>query len=183
MRKSGQPGVSVLAMASCVILTCGAAAGGALAAQSTYGGTTGGGMAAPSAAPEPAPQHLPRLATRDMAERYYHAYRLIGSAVLNLDGERIGRVDNLVLNEQGEVRQVLVALGDTPDGDGGTIAIASHRAEIVSTDGSKVTVIRIDLSREELIQAQLARLKWNARAPAQRGAGLPEPHRTYGPLY
>lgn len=183
MRKSRQPGVSVLAMASCAALACGALIGGAWAAQSTYGGTTGGGVATSTAALKSTPRNLPRLATRDMAERYYQAYRLIGSTVLNLDGERIGRVDNLVLNDQGEVRQVLVALGDMPNGDGGTIAIASHRAEIVSTDGSKVTVIRIDLSREELIQAQLAQLKWNARAPAQRGAGLPEPHRSYGPLY
>ena len=67
--------------------------------------------------------------------------------------------------------------------DGGAIAISPHRAEIVSTDNARVTVIRVDLSREEIIHAQFSQLKSNARAPAQRGAGSPELHRSYGPLY
>lgn len=188
MRKSGRPRISALTMASCAALAYGAVLGGAHATQSiygkpTYGGTIDGGLTGPRAALKYMPQDLLRLASRDMAERYYQAYRLIGSAVLNLDGERIGRIDNLILNDQGEVKRVLVTLGDMPDADGGAVAISPHRAEIVSTDGSKVTVIRVDLSREELVQAQLTRLKSNARAPAQRGAGLPEIHRTYGPLY
>lgn len=188
MRKVRQPRISALTMASCAALACGAILGGAHATQSiyempTYSGTTDGNVTGPSAALQHIPQDLPRLASRDMTERYYQAYRLIGSAVLNLDGERIGRIDNLILNDRGEIRQVLVTLGDMPDADGGAIAISPHRAEIVSTDGSKVTVIRVDLSREELVQAQLTRLKSNARAPAQRGAGLSEIHRTYGPLY
>lgn len=124
-----------------------------------------------------------RLASRDMAERYYRAYRLIGSHVLNLDGQRIGQVASVILDDHGDVRQVLIALADTEDSDGGAIAISPHRAEVVSTAGTLVTVIRVDLSREELIQAQLVRLKSNARAPAQRGTATPEPHREYGPLY
>lgn len=187
MRKIRKPGIPVLAIASCAALALGAlpgsiVPGGALASQPMTGGATDGdatgvAVAAPTAAPQM------QLASRDMAERYYQVYRLVGSAVLNLDGERIGRVDTLILNDQGEIQQMLVKLGDTPDVDGGAIAISPHRAEIVSTNGSKVTVIRVDLSREELIQAQLARLKLNARAPAQRGAGQPALHRIFGPLY
>lgn len=130
-----------------------------------------------------APQQSLQLAARDMAERYYRAYRLIGSHVLNLDGQRIGQVANVVLDDRGDVRQVLVALTDTHDSDGGSIAVSPHRTEVVSTTGAFVTVIRVDLSREELIQAQLVRLKSDARAPAQRGAAPPDPHREYGPLY
>jgi len=186
MRKTRKPDITVLAMASCAALALGTVLGGAVpggahASQQTFGGTAGGEVTGPVAAPTFAPPS--RLASRDMAERYYQVYRLVGSAVLNLDGERIGRVDNLILNDQGEIQQMLVKLGDTRDADGGAIAISPHRAEIVSTDGSRVTVIRVDLSREELVQAQLARLKSNARAPAQREAGQPVLHRIFGPLY
>jgi sporulation protein YlmC with PRC-barrel domain len=125
----------------------------------------------------------PRIASRDMVERYYRAYQLIGSYVLNLDGQRIGQVDNLVLDEKGEVKQVLVALYDNADSDGGPIAISPHRAEIVSAEGSRVTVIRIDLTREELVQAQLVRLKSDARAPAEREAGEPDAHGEIRSLY
>ena len=118
-----------------------------------------------------------------MAEQYYSAYRLIGSHVLNLGGNRIGQVSRIVLDDRGEVEQVMIALADASHADGGVIAVSPYRAEIVSTRGARVTVIRIDLSREELVQAQLVRLKWNARAPAPRGAGPSEQHRGYGPLY
>lgn len=186
MRKTRKPDIVVLAMAPCAALALGTVLGGAVpggahASQQTFGGTAGGEVTGRVAAPTFAPPA--RLASRDMAERYYQVYRLVGSAVLNLDGERIGRVENLILNDQGEIQQMLVTLGDTRDADGGAIAISPHRAEIVSTDGSRVTVIRVDLSREELVQAQLARLKSNARAPAQRGAGQPVLHRIFGPLY
>jgi len=127
--------------------------------------------------------HQPRLASRDMAEHYYQAYRLIGSHVLNLDGKRIGQVSSVILDDHGDVQQVMIMLTDASDADGGAIAISPHRAEVVSTNGALVTVIRVDLSREEIVQAQLVRLKSDARAPAQRGAGMPDLHREYGPLY
>lgn len=126
---------------------------------------------------------LPRLASRDMAERYYQAYRLIGSHVLNFDGKRIGQVSSVVLDDRGDLKQMLIGLADTSDADGGSIAISPHRAEVVSTRDASVTVIRIDLSREEIIQAQFTSLKSDARAPAPREAGPPDLHRDFGPLY
>ena len=118
-----------------------------------------------------------------MAQHYYQAYRLIGSHVLNLDGKRIGQVSGVSLDDHGDVRTMTISLTDTSDADGGAISISPHRAEVVSTNGALVTVIRVDLSREELVQAQLVRLKSDARAPAQRGADMPDLHREYGPLY
>jgi len=160
-----------LAMASCAAAVLGSA-------QAAFPAPSGNGD---STARETAP--MPRVASRDLAERYYQAYRLIGSLVLDLDGKRIGRVSSVTLDDRGDIRKVLIALADTGDTDGGSIVISPYRAEVVSTDGALVTVIRVDLSREELIQAQLVRLKSNARAPAQRGAGMPDPHREFGPLY
>ena len=124
-----------------------------------------------------------QVASRDMIERYYRAYKLIGSFVLNMDSRRIGEVDNLVLDRNGDIKKVLIALYDSSDSDGGSIAISPHRAEIVSTEGSRVTVIRIDLTREEIVQAQLVALKSHARAPAEREAGQPDTHDDIQSLY
>lgn len=179
MRKTRQQGILVLAMVPCAALALGVAH----ATQPTQDDVSNDSDFAAKTIPYSTPDITPRIASRDMAERYYQAYRLIGSAVLNLNGARIGEVDNLILNDRGEIKQMLVALTDTKDVDGGAIAISPHRAEIVSTDGARVTVIRVDLSREEIIHAQFSQLKSNARAPAQRGAGSPELHRSYGPLY
>jgi sporulation protein YlmC with PRC-barrel domain len=183
MRTTDLQGLSILTVVSCAAAAVGAA--GATQPTTEHTGSVHAEIRDVSARINPVagPGSAWRSASRDMAERYYHAYRLIGSSVLNLDGERIGKVDNLVLDDRGEIKQMLVALSDARESDGRAIAISPHRAEIVSTDGSKVTVIRVDLSREELVQAQLARIKSNARVPAQRGAGLPDLHRRYGPLY
>lgn len=121
--------------------------------------------------------HSLRVAARDMAALYSRAHALIGSFVLNLDGERIGEVESLVLDDGGQVKEVLISLNDGFDSDGGPIAVSPHRAEVISTNGAHVSVIRIDLTREELVQAQLLGLKSDARAPAERGAGEPEIHR------
>jgi sporulation protein YlmC with PRC-barrel domain len=182
MRKSRWRGAIVLAIASCAA----AALGTAQAMSTTLTDGTDLGPYFESNKPTgnaSTPNPALRVASRDMPERYFQAYQLIGSHVLNLDGERIGEVDNLILDEQGDVKQVLVALYDSSDTDGGSIAISPHRAEVVSTSGANVTVIRVDLTREELVQAQLVGLKSNARAPAPRGAGMPDLHREYGPLY
>ena len=124
-----------------------------------------------------------KVAARDMTERYFKVYRLIGSHVLNLAGQRIGQVENLVLNDRGNITRVIVALSKSHDGNAGAIAISPQRTEVISTDGAYVTVIRVDMTREEILQAQIMRLKPNARAPAQRGAGMPEMHRETRPLY
>lgn len=170
MRNTGWHGKVFLSMMGCAALAFGTAEAATVS-------TTGGGQSTAK------PFHIQQFASRDMTERYYQAYRLIGSHVLNLDGKRIGKVSSIVLDDQGDVTQVMIALADTGDVDGGSIAISPHRAEVVSTTGALVTVIRIDLSREELVQAQLVRLKSNARAPAQREAGKPDPHVEYGPFY
>lgn len=123
------------------------------------------------------------VAARDMTGRYFKVYRLIGSHVLNLAGQRIGQVENLVLNDRGNITKVIVALSKAHDGNAGAIAIPPQRTEVISTDGAYVTVIRVDMTREEILQAQIVRHKPNARAPAQRGAGMPEMHRETRPLY
>lgn len=124
-----------------------------------------------------------QIAARDDAQTYYQAYRLIGSYVLNLSGERIGQVDDLVINEEGKITQMMVALKDSIDMDGSPVAISPYRAEVVSVVGSEVTVIRVDLTREELVQAQLMRLKTDARAPVSRGTDRPELWRHKDPLF
>jgi sporulation protein YlmC with PRC-barrel domain len=176
MRRSRWQGRCFLAIATCAA----AALGTAHADQPTL--DSGPQQEAQVGNAQNAAQAL-RVASRDMVERYYRAYQLIGSYVLNLDGQRIGQVENLVLDEHGEVQQVLVTLSDNSDSDGGPIAISPHRAEIVSTAGSRVTVIRIDLTREELVQAQLVHLKSDARAPAEREAGQPDAHDEIRSLY
>ena len=123
-----------------------------------------------------------QVAARDDAQIYYQAYRLIGSYVLNLSGERIGQVDDLI-NEEGKVTQMMVALKDSIDMDGSPVPISPYRAEVVSVAGSEVTVIRVDLTPEELVQAQLTRLKTDARAPVSRGTDRPDQWRHKDPLF
>lgn len=124
-----------------------------------------------------------QVAARDDAQIYYQAYRLIGSYVLNLSGERIGQVDDLIINKEGKVTQMMIALKDSIDMDGSPVPISPYRAEIVSVAGSHVTVIRVDMTREELVQAQLTRLKTDARAPVSRGTDRPDQWRHKGPLF
>jgi len=178
MRNSKRQGLIVLALASCAATSFGTAQA---AVRSPDAGIVATGATVSPFTTQTA--RLPHVASRDMAEHYYQAYRLVGSYVLNLDGKRIGRVSGVIVDDHGDVRQMTISLSDTGDADGGTIAISPHRAEVVSTNGALVTVIRVDLSREEIVQAQLVRLKSDARAPAQRGAGMPDLHREYGPLY
>jgi ribosomal 30S subunit maturation factor RimM len=184
MHNTGRQGPSRLSTATCaaaVATTLVTAVAVHVAAQAALPTTPG--EAERHAAIAGTPSQSLQLASRDMPARYYRAYRLIGSHVLNLDGQRIGEVAEIVLDGHGDIERMLIALADTHESDGGAIAVPPYRAEVVSTADTRVTVIRIDLSREELIQAQLVRLKSNARAPAQRGAGTPDPHREYGPLY
>jgi len=190
MRNTRRQGIYFLAMASCAAAILGNAPGTLVGAAQAKLPTPADNILATASIKTGAdgraaemPGRMPRVASRDMAERYYQAYRLIGSHVLNLDGKRIGQVASVILDDHGDVKQVLIALADTSDADGGSIAISPHRAEVVSTNGALVTVIRVDLSREELIQAQLVRLKSDARAPAQREAGMPDLHVEFGPLY
>lgn len=181
MHNSKRQGLVLLALASCAAAAFGTARA-TIPAPGDGNAATAHEMKTRATARADA-AHLPRLASRDMAEHYFQAYRLVGSHVLNLDGKRIGEVSRVILDDRGDVERVMIALTDASDADGGAIAVSPYRAEIVSTDGAFVTVIRVDLSREELVQAQLVRLKWNARAPAQRGAGMPDLHREFGPLY
>ena len=174
MSDTKRQGARIIAIAACAVTALGAAAVAGTPDAPSGRSSTFDTVQQPAAT---------QLASRDMAERYYQAYRLIGSHVLNLEGKRIGEVASVILDSHGDVRQVLIALADLHDADGGSIAISPHRAEVVSTAGTTVTVIRVDLSREEIIQAQLVRLKSNARAPAQREAGMPDLHREFGPLY
>jgi len=184
MSITGRQGVRITAIAACAAAALGTAAvagmpGEPPASDDSYYDTDTFTKSQTATKRQTAPQ----VASRDMTRRYYQAFRLIGSLVLNLDGQRIGQVDDLILDKTGNVKQVLVDLNDAPGADGGAVGISPHRAEVVSTEGARVTVIRVDLTREELIQAQLVRLKSDARAPAQRGAGTPDMHREYGPLY
>ena len=124
-----------------------------------------------------------QVAARDNVHRYYGAHQLIGSHVLNLSGERIGQVSNLIIDDAGKIRQVLVALKDSLDMDGAAVPVAPHRAEIVSVEGAQITIIRVDMTREELVQAQLTRLKTNARAPVERETGWPVRQHLVDPLF
>jgi sporulation protein YlmC with PRC-barrel domain len=173
MHNTKRQGLVFLALASCAATSFGTAQ-----ATPRSPGVAAAGAAVSSSATQTA--RLPHLASRDMAEHYFQAYRLIGSHVLNLEGKRIGQVSSVILDDRGDVRQMTISLSDT---ESGAIAISPHRAEVVSTNGALVTVIRVDLSREEIVQAQVVRLKSDAQAPAQRGAGMPDLHREYGPLY
>lgn len=124
-----------------------------------------------------------RLASRDTTKRYFTAYNLIGSHVLNLAGQRIGQVENLILDDRGDIARVIVTLSKSHDGAAEAIAISPQRTEVVSFAGAHVSVIRIDMTHREILQAQIVRLKPNARAPARRGAGSPDMHRDSRPLY
>ncbi len=44
-----------------------------------------------------------QIASRDDTQLYYKAYRLIGSYVLNLSGERIGQVEVLIIDSEGKI--------------------------------------------------------------------------------
>ncbi|MCG8543537.1 MAG: PRC-barrel domain-containing protein [Alphaproteobacteria bacterium] len=123
------------------------------------------------------------VAARDNVHRYYGAHQLIGSHVLNLSGERIGQVSNLVIDDAGKIKQVLIALKDSLDMDGAAVPVAPHRAEIVSVEGAQITIIRVNMTREELVQAQLTRLKTNARAPVERETGWPVRQHLVDPLF
>ena len=124
-----------------------------------------------------------RFAARDKIYRYYGAHQLIGSHVLNLSGERIGQVSNLVIDDAGKIKQVLIALKESLDMDGAAVPVAPHRAEIISVAGAQITIIRVNMTREELVQAQLTRLKTNARAPAERETGRPVRQHLVDPLF
>ena len=124
-----------------------------------------------------------RFAARDNVHRYYGAHQLIGSHVLNLSGERIGQVSNLVIDDAGKIKQVLIALKESLDMDGAAVPVAPHRAEIVSVEGAQITIIRVNMTREEIVQAQLTRLKTNARAPVERETGWPVRQHLVDPLF
>jgi sporulation protein YlmC with PRC-barrel domain len=116
-----------------------------------------------------------RAMETNQAERYYSSHRIVGSHVLTLGGDNIGQVDDLVVDNSGHVKKVLVAVRDTAELDGGPVLVAPHRAQVVSVEGAQVKVIRIDLTKEELQRAQLASLKTRVRAPERRGTGSPYP--------
>ena len=63
------------------------------------------------------------------------------------------------------------------DADGTPVPVEPNRAEIVSTKDARVTIIRIDLTRDELVRAQLSQLQSRAkpenREPATRDVGAP----------
>ena len=90
-----------------------------------------------------------RTAARNNVERYYWSHRLVGSHVLNMRGQHIGRVDALVVNKRGTLTKVLVALNEQFDADDTPVPVEPNRAEIVSTKDARVTIIRIDLTRAE----------------------------------
>ncbi len=120
----------------------------------------------------PGPHHAMGASETD---RYYSSHRIVGSHVLTLGGDNIGQVDDLVVDDSGQVKNVLVAVRDTAEMDGGPVLVAPHRAQVVSVEGAQVKVIRIDLTKEELQRAQLASLKTRVRAPETRGTGSPSP--------
>jgi ribosomal 30S subunit maturation factor RimM len=114
---------------------------------------------------------------RTKVEHYYWSHRLVGSHVLNMQGQNIGQVDALVVDGQGTLTKMLVALNEKFDTDGTPVPIAPYRAEIVSARDARVTIIRINLTRDELVRAQLAQLQSRAkpanREPAERDTGAP----------
>lgn len=107
-------------------------------------------------------------------ERYYWSHRLVGSHVLNMQGQNIGRVNALVVDGRGTLTKMLVALNEQFDIDGTPVPIEPYRAQIVSAKDARVTVIRINLTRDELFRAQISQLQSRAisadRAPAKRDA-------------
>lgn len=114
-------------------------------------------------------------AFRNTVGWYYWSHRLIGSHVLNMRGQNIGQVNALVVDERGALTKMLVALNEPFDVDGTPVPIEPYRAEIVSTDDSRVTVIRVDMTKDEIVRAQLSQLQVRAKpsntAPAKRDAG------------
>jgi hypothetical protein len=119
-----------------------------------------------------------RGATGSNVDRYYWSHRLVGSHVLNMRGQNIGRVNALIVNERGTLTKMLVALNERFDMDGTPVPVEAHRAEIVSARNARVTIIRINLTRDEMVRAQLTQLQSRAKPtngePAERDAGLPE---------
>jgi len=114
-------------------------------------------------------------AFRNTVERYYWSHRLVGSHVLNMQGQNIGRVNALVVNERGALTKVIVALNEQFDTDGTPVPIEPYRAEIVSENNARITVIRVDMTKAEIQRAQLSQLQSRAMptntAPARREAG------------
>lgn len=116
-------------------------------------------------------------AARNNVEHYYWSHRLVGSHVLNMRSQHIGRVNALVVDKQGTLTKVLVALNEQFDTDGTPVPVNPHRAEVVSTKNARVTIIRINLTRDELVRAQLSQLQSRAKPanwePVERDAGTP----------
>jgi len=116
-----------------------------------------------------------RRAFRNTVERYYWSHRLVGSHVLNMQGQNIGRVDALVVNERGALTKVIVALNEQFDVDGTPVPIEPYRAEIVSEKDARITIIRVDMTKDEIQRAQLSQLQSHAipsnTAPVRREAG------------
>lgn len=110
-------------------------------------------------------------ASRNNVERYYWSHRLVGSHVLNMQGQNIGRVNALVVDERGTLTKMLVTLNDRFDVDGMSVPVEPNRAEIVSAGNAKVTIIRIDLTRDELLRAQLSQLQSRAKSPNTEPGG------------
>lgn len=123
------------------------------------------------------PDNNDHSAYRNNVERYYWSHRLVGSHVLNMRGQNIGRVNALVVDERGTLTKMLVALNERFDVDGTPVPIEPYRAEIVSAKNARVTIIRINLTKDELVRAQLSQLKSRAKPsntePATRDAGKP----------
>lgn len=126
------------------------------------GGQPGSGM---GAAPGQGSPVIP-----EEAAEHLRAKKLIGSAVFNAEGEQVGKVDDIVFDDQGRLVGVVVNVGGFFGIGGKPVAIAAENAALVGDEETQRQVVQVNMTRQDLEQAPEFKTKEQQEKEAQDAA-------------
>ena len=81
----------------------------------------------------------------------FRAKDALGAKVLDSGGADVGRVSDLVLNEDGRLAAIVVNVGGLLGIGGKDVAVAANKARLISDEGGKV--VELDVSKADLNKA------------------------------
>lgn len=120
-------------------------------------GNTAPGGATPNTAPpvraeNPALQQNEQIAVVPVESvTQFRAKAALGSTVLDSSGTEVGRVEDLVLNQDGQLAAVVVNVGGILGIGGKKVAVAASKARLISDETGKV--MELEVSKADLKSA------------------------------